>query len=418
LHLEGKTIVKLTAAAIRNYRLAAAAPEKTKSDDDLKNGYVRFRATGAHAYYVCHGTPRKWRKVADLAGVGALSLDQARNAAMELLTKLAHGHDPAIDNARAKVAALNTFGVLIEPYLAHQRKGRRANTVSEIERYLTVHAASLHRLPVKGIYRATIAGLLAQVESERGPGARNNLRNYLSGFFSWACGEGFVDLNPVLATNKAAHKSRDRLLSDSEVRLILTALDGPQRVDSDFRDIVRLLFLTGLRRNEVAGLLWEEIDLDQATAIVNSQRMKNHKPHLVPLCSSALAVLRERHARLNLGEPRASVFGRRDTGFSGFSKAKKELDALVTESNGGRPIEWTLHDTRRYVSTTLNERLGVEPHVAEAVLAHLPAGVSGVYNRSQYAAGKRRALGRLADHLETLRVGKPASAKVVSIRSR
>ena len=114
--------MKLTAAAIRNHR----AEEENASDDDLKNGYVRFRATGAHAYYVCHGTPRKWRKVADLAGAGALTLDQARNAAMELLTKLARGHDPAIDKAKAKVAALNTFGVLLEPYLARQRQGQAA----------------------------------------------------------------------------------------------------------------------------------------------------------------------------------------------------------------------------------------------------------------------------------------------------
>ena len=404
------TIMKLTAAAIRNHR----AGDENASDDDLKNGHVQFRGSGAHAYYVCQGTPRKWRKVCDLVGAGALSLDQARNAAMELLTKLAHGHDPAIDKARAKVAALNTLSVLIEPYLAHQHRGRRKNTVDEISRYLAVHSAPLHPLPVKDIDRATIAGLLAQVETERGPGSRNNLRNYLSGFFGWMVGEGYVDVNPVLATNKAAHKSRDRLLSDSEARVILTALDGPQRIDADFRDIIHLLFLTGLRRNEVAGLRWEEIDLDQATMIIAGERMKNHKPHLVPLCSSALAILRERHARLGPGEPRTSVFGRRGTGFSGFSKAKKELDALVTGVNGGKPIEWALHDIRRFVSTTLHERLGVEPHIVEAILAHLPEGICGVYNRAQYALEKRRALDRLAAHLNAVTTGETIMGKVVS----
>jgi integrase len=412
LHLEGKTIVKLTAAAIRNHR----AEETNASDDDLKNGYVRFRATGAHAYYVCQGTPRKWRKVADLAGAGALTLDQARNAAMELLTKLAHGHDPAIDKAKAKAAALNTFGALIEPYLNRQRQGRRENTVREIERYLTVHSAPLHSLPVKDIDRAAIAGLLAHVETERGPGARNNTHNYGSGFFGWMVGEGHIDVNPFLAANKAARKSRDRLLSDSEARAILTALDGRQRVDADFRDVVKLLFQTGLRRNEVAGLRWEEINLDQATMIVAGERMKNHKPHLVPLCSSALTVLRERFGRLDSGEPRATVFGRRDTGFSGFSKAKRELDALVTEANGGKPIAWALHDIRRFVSTLLNERLGVEPHIVEAILAHLPVGVSGVYNRAQYALEKRRALDKLAGHLSAVTSGETPKGKVIKLR--
>ena len=370
LHLEGKTIVKLTAAAIRNHR----AEEENASDDDLKNGYVRFRATGAHAYYVCHGTPRKWRKVADLAGAGALTLDQARNAAMELLTQLARGHDPAVDKAKAKVAVLNTFDVLLEPYLARQRRDRRQNTVREIERYLTVHAAPLYGLPVKDIDRSTVAGLLAQIEAERGPGARNNTHNYGSGFFSWLVGEGHVDVNPFLAANKAARKSRDRLLSNSDVRAILVAVDGPQRIDADFRDIVKLLFLTGLRRNEVAGLLWEEIDFDRATIIVGADRMKNHKQHLVPLSDAARAILCERYARLDPGDSRTTVFGRRDSGFQA-SQGEAGTRRASHRSNGGKPIGWLLHDTRRYVSTTLNERLGVEPHIVEVIFAHLPEGV-------------------------------------------
>ena len=93
--------MKLTAADVRNHRVALGAPEETVSDDNLKNGYARFRATGAHAYYVCHGTPRRWRKVGDLAGVGALTLEQARAAAMDLLVKLARGTDPAVEKAKA-----------------------------------------------------------------------------------------------------------------------------------------------------------------------------------------------------------------------------------------------------------------------------------------------------------------------------
>jgi integrase len=331
--------MKLTAAFIRNHRVPSPLTEENVSDDDLKNGYVRFRATGAHAYYVCHGSPRKWRKVCDLAGAGALTLDQARVAAMELLTELAHGHDPAIEKATAKLEAQKTFGALIDSYLAHQRRGRRPNTINEIARYLNNHAAALHRLPVKEIDRATIAALLAVIEAERGPGARNNTRNYLSGFFGWMWSEGSVDVNPVLATNKAARQSRDRLLSEDEARIILTALDQPRRVDADFRDIVRLLFLTGLRRNEVAGLEWREIDFDRATIIVSGARMKNHKDHVVPMSDPVVMLLSERAARLDPSNPRMTVFGRRDSGFSGFAKAKRELDQAVTDLNGGkRPV--------------------------------------------------------------------------------
>jgi integrase len=410
--------VKLTAAVIRNYRVSSGTQEEIVSDGELRNGYARFRATGNHAYSVCHGTPRKWRKVCDLTGAGALTLGQARVAAMELLTELAHGRDPEILKTRAKIEAQNSLGVLIEPYLTHQRRGKRAGTVNEIERYLNNHAAPLHGLSVKEVDRSAVAALLARVEAARGPGARNNLRNYLSGFFTWMCGECLVDLNPVLVTNKAAHTSRGRLLSDSEARAVLKALDSPQRIDADFRDIIALLFLTGLRRNEVAELRWEEIDLDQATIIIAGERMKNHKPHLVPLCAAAAAILRERYARLDPGDARVSVFGRRDSGFSGFSKAKRELDAAIAEASGGKPIEWVLHDTRRFVSTTLNERLGVEPHIVEVILAHYPKGAAGIYNRSAYALEKRRALDKLAQHLEALKCGETAGARVIGLRMR
>jgi integrase len=147
--------------------------------------------------------------------------------------------------------------------------------------------------------------------------------------------------------------------------------------------------------------------------------MKNHKDHLVPLAGAALAILRERHNRLDPANPRATVFGRRDTGFSGFSKAKRELDEAVAATNGAGPIApWVLHDTRRFVSTTLNERLSVEPHVVEVVLAHYPKGVAGVYNRAQYAGAKRRALDKLAAHLHALATGAAPEAKVVALSRR
>jgi integrase len=410
----GIPTMKLTPAYVRAYR----GPDKDVVDDALPGFHIRFRASGAHVYAVRYGArdKRSWRTIGPAA---VLTLQQARAAAKAFQVKLAQGCDPVAEKTKAKIEAAQTFGALIGPYLARQRHDVRASTVAEIERYLNNHARPLHKLPVREIDRATVAALLADVEAERGPGARNNARNYVSGFFGWMRGEGFVDVNPVVATNKAASKSRDRLLADSEVRTILAALDSPQRVDADFSDIVRLLFLTGLRRDEIAKLEWDEVYLDDATIIVSSVRMKNHKDHLVPLSTPALALLRERHARLVSGDSRVTVFGRRDTGFSGFSKAKRELDDAIAATNGGEPVAlWALHDIRRYVSTTLNERLGVEPHIAEVVLAHYPKGVSGVYNRGQYAGAKRRALDKLAAHLDALATGAAPEAKVVAIGRR
>jgi hypothetical protein len=59
---------------------------------------------------------------------------------------------------------------------------------------------------------------------------------------------------------------------------------------------------------------------------------------------------------------------------------------------------WTLHDIRRTVRTGLG-MLGVAPHVAEAVLNHLPAKLIRTYDRNTYEPEKRAALELWASHL-------------------
>jgi hypothetical protein len=103
---------------------------------------------------------------------------------------------------------------------------------------------------------------------------------------------------------------------------------------------------------------------------------------------------------------RDAVFGRSKdgTGFSGWSKAKAELDATTSLP------AWHLHDLRRSVVTHMAE-IGVEPSIIEAVVNHISgarAGVAGTYNRATYAIPKRAALQRWADHLDRIVAGESA----------
>jgi hypothetical protein len=90
------------------------------------------------------------------------------------------------------------------------------------------------------------------------------------------------------------------------------------------------------------------------------------------------------------------VFGRGNGGFSGWSRAKSDLDARL-----GKMPAWHLHDLRRSFSTTLHERLGIAPHIVEDCLGYstFRAGVSNVYNKSSYRDAKRHALDLWAAHL-------------------
>jgi integrase len=176
--------------------------------------------------------------------------------------------------------------------------------------------------------------------------------------------------------------------------------------NGDYGNIVRLLMLTGQRREEVGGMLWSELDLSGARWRIAPSRTKNGLEHEVPLSDAAVEILKSRTRRDN----RDLVFGTGEGPFQGWSNAKAGLDERILEAIrkdlGPKATlkPWRLHDIRRTVATRMAD-LGVLPHVIEAVLNHISghkAGVAGVYNRAAYADEKRAALMLWANHVLSL----------------
>ena len=153
------------------------------------------------------------------------------------------------------------------------------------------------------------------------------------------------------------------MLTDDELAMIWGALG-----DDQYSTIIRLLCLTGARRDEIASLCWSEIDLDRAIITLPPERTKNRREHLIPLAPAVVAILQAQPRRFNSdGSPRDLVFGHGARGWQDWSGSKAELDAriLAAEPFAG----WRLHDFRRSMSTTMHERLDVMPHVVEAASA-------------------------------------------------
>jgi integrase len=333
--------------------------------------YLRYRHNGTQIMKSIgrHGSP--WTP------------DTARNKARELLGTLAAGDDPF-----AKPLAAEAFGAEIERYLERKRSALKPISFSEVARYLRQHCAPLHRLRLGEIDRRTIAVLLAEIERTRGPVARNRLRSALSAFYAWAITEGLLDANPVQGTAKANENgSRERVLTPEELRALWHSLG-----DDRFSDIIRLLLLTGQRRNEIGHLQWSEIDLARKLIILAPARTKNSRQHEVPLSRQACAIL-ERQPRHN-----TTHFVFREKGYQDWDRAKAALDQRL------RIADWRLHDLRRTCATGMGE-LGVQPHHVEAVLNHVSghrAGVAGVYQRAKYIEPMREALQRWADHIDQI----------------
>jgi integrase len=334
--------------------------------------YVRYRHNGTQTVHSIgrHGAP--WTP------------DTARTRARELLGVVAGGNDPF-----TQPLATETFSAVIERYLARKKASLKPRSYSEVERYLRKHCAPLHRLPLGQIDRRTIAVLLGQIETASGPVCRNRARSALSDLFSWCITEGLLDANPVVGTAKANENgSRERVLTPDELRALLRALG-----DGRFADLVRLLLLTGQRRNEIGKLQWSEVDLARRMIVLPPERTKNKRRHELPLSRQALAII-ERQPRRN-----SSPFLFSDKrGFNDWDRAKASLDQRL-------PIaEWHVHDLRRTCATMLGE-LGVLPHVIEQALNHVSgakAGVAGTYNRSKMIDAVREGLQKLADHIDHL----------------
>jgi integrase len=346
--------------------------------------YLRFRRNGAqHMRSIGrHGSP--WTP------------DSARTEAKRLLGVAISG-DPF-----AKPIPAEAFGAEVERYLRKQQAALKPRTYVELERHLRRDCGPLSRLRLTEIDRRTIALRLAEVETASGPIARNRVRSSLSAFFNWAVREGLLDANPVTGTARANERgSRDRVLTRQEVAELWAALP-----EGGFGEIVRLLILTGQRREEIGGLKWSEVDLDRSLIVLPPERTKNLRQHEVPLSTQARAIIERQPKR----KGRDFIFGIGELGFSGWSKSKERLDhALLAKRRAAdrraKPLpSWRFHDLRRTAATQMAE-LGVLPHIVEVALNHISghkAGVAGVYNRSKMSDAVRDALQRWADHLERI----------------
>jgi integrase len=241
----------------------------------------------------------------------------------------------------------------------------------------------------------------------------------LSVLFRWLLRHRKVRSNPCAGVARPGPPPpRERALGEQEVAWFWLACD---RLGPPYGPLLKLLLLTGARLAEVTGMRRAELSEQGATWTVPAERAKNHRPNLLPLPPQAQAIL----SALPHVEGSPLVFTHTGKVLTGFSRIKHELDAAMLaiareEKPAAQLAPWRLHDLRRTVSTMMHDRLGITPHIVEAVLNHVSghkAGVAGTYNLAEYRAEKQEALRRWAQHVQGLVSGKEED-KVVPLPRR
>ncbi len=247
-----------------------------------------------------------------------------------------------------------------------RKRQLRPKTKVEYERLLT-------RLNFKGPLKAiTGHSILDGIASYTGSEARHQFFA-ASAFFSWCVEMRYLAKNPLDDVRcPYSQTSRDRTLSDDELRAIWKALP-----DTVYGRLVKILILTGQRRNQIAHL--RKAWLQDGLLTFPAQIMKGKDQHTIPATPHVVALVS-------------------DISFSGWSKSKSRLDIASGIT------DWTLHDLRRTFST-IHARIGTPPYVTEAILDHRTGTLSPVakiYNRHTYLPEMRTALLNYQQFLETL----------------
>ena len=414
----------LTDAAIRRLK----APDSGRIeywDTQTKGLGLRIGASGNRSWVMLLRVLKGGRWVQQRLTLGrypGVTLAQAREKARAALALAGEGENPGATvraERQAKVeASRHTFAAVRDDFLLKYRgRGNRRpapRTLAEMQRVLSSDLfADWGEKPVVKIERRDVLDVL-DVLLDRGVEVMaNRTLAYLSTLFGWSVERGILVSNPAAGIKKPGHESsRERVLSTDELVAIWHATEPTQAHKGDlFALIVRVLMLTGQRRDEVGGMRWSELDLDAALWTLPAARSKNHREHLIPLSTPVLAILAARRTEqramrmdtdlvFTSGIRRADAPDQTPAPFSGWSRSKARLDGRAQLAE-----PWTLHDLRRTFVTRLGEDLRIQPHVVEALVNHVSgvrSGVAGVYNRALYLDERRAALDAWARYLGQL----------------
>jgi integrase len=365
---------------VKGIEALEAGEKRREIPDDLLMGlYLIVQPGTQHKTWAVrcrqNGRPRKFT----IGRYPVYGLADAREAAARILRTVSEGRDPRRSNAGSVEETVSQF---LERYA---RRRYRPSMLREVTRTYDRAITAWRGRRLDSISKADVRDFLESID---GPAAANQSLKYLGRLFSWAVAEDYLKTSPTNGLQRPhALKSRDRILTDDELRKVWRAADAAGYA---FGDFIKVAILTGQRPGEVSGMRREELHGD--TWILPSERVKNKRSHSVPLPRQAMAVIE--------AAPRISdeyVFSYGTKPIRGF-EPKRALDKASGVSG------WTLHDLRRTCASGL-ARLEVSIAVIEQILNHRGgslAGVAGVYIRHQFEKEKREALQRWADYVERL----------------
>lgn len=365
-----------------------------------------------------------------------VSLSKARERRAELRAQVAAGMDPSkarkddrtVKAAADEAGALAAAGLPVPGTFEHTARdwhtrmtpgwapGHAVKVLSLLERDLFPYIGTTK---LSDLTPPAMLGHFRRIEARGAVETAYRARGIAGNVFRYGIQHGHCTSDPTRDLKGAIvippQEHRAAVTDPAKLGEMLRAIDGYQGTPV-VRAALALAPLVFLRPGELRKAEWSEIDLDAATWTIASERMKGRvkdkadgPDHVVPLAPQAVAILRDLHPLTGAGK---FVFPHPLTPERCMSE-NAVLGALRRMGFG--PEEATGHGFRATARTLAAERLGVDPQVIEAQLAHRVPDVLGrAYNRTLYLEQRRDLMTRWADYCDRLRRG----ADVVPLPTR
>jgi len=277
-------VIKLTKRAVDALE-APQTGERWVWDTEVRGLGLKVTPRGRKSFALKYRTPgNRITKKLRLGAFGALTLDQARDAARKALGRIAGGADPARDRATARGAP--TVASALNTYLDEHAKRWKPRTVREYRRQARdILAPALGNLKVRDVTREDVARLVQRLRPT--PTLANRVLALISAFMTWAIRSGLRPdgLNPAKYLPRHREASRTRFLTGDELTRLGAALaeagagtwtdsNGNPLPPAPWQSIaaIRLLAVTGCRRSEILDLRWAEVDFDRGQLLLRDTK--------------------------------------------------------------------------------------------------------------------------------------------------
>ncbi len=388
----------LTATRCKNAK-PKEKPYKLAAGEGL---YLEVMPSGSRYWRFKYRFNDKEKRLA-LGVFPTITLAEARERRREARNLLASGLDPSEvrqDRKRqAKLNAANTFEAIAREWHEQQtnywRDRHAANVIQRLE--LDIFPAIGHR-PIADISPSHVLDALRKIEKRGAHEIARRAMQMCGQVFRYAIATGRADRNPagdLKGALKPFRRGHFAALEAEDLPDFLKALEGNEaRLFFQTRCAVRLLMLTFVRTSELIEATWDEFNFEGKEWLIPAERMKMRRPHIVPLSTQAVAILREMQ----------ELTGHWDLVFPNQAHPRKHMSnatVLGALKRLGYKGKMTGHGFRALAMSTIKEKLGYRHEVVDRQLAHAPRSkVDAAYDRAAFLPDRRKMMQEWGDYLD------------------